>query len=185
MDYKAMFIDAYTKNIKRAGADKLLESLTKSDFFIAPASTVYHENYEGGLCEHSVKVWKALEAEVDAMHIPTSVETIAICGLLHDLCKVGYYAVEMRNRKNDKGQWVQVPVYTVQDRFPFGHGEKSVFLIQNHMELTPEEAQAIRFHMGAYEGQHIWKTLGMAYEANPLALATHIADMKATYLKIS
>lgn len=185
MDYQTMYIGAFKEYVKRFGADKMLESLVKSDFFVAPASTVYHENYEGGLCEHSYNVFKRLEEEVRFMGLDVSMETIAICGLLHDVCKVGYYAVEMRNRKNEQGRWEQVPVYTIKDQFPYGHGEKSVFLIQSNMELTPEEAQAIRFHMGAYEGQHIWKTLGLAYESNPLCLALHIADMKATYLKKS
>ena len=46
------------QSTNREGMDKLLEFLEKSDFYTAPASTRYHGNYEGGLLEHSMKVYE-------------------------------------------------------------------------------------------------------------------------------
>ena len=61
MTAKEEFISIYNENIKRKGADKLLEYLKKSDFFTAPCSTRYHGAYEGGLVEHSVNVYHCLK----------------------------------------------------------------------------------------------------------------------------
>ena len=60
MTAKEEFISIYKENIKREGADKLLEFLQKSDFFTAPSSTRYHGAYEGGLVQHSVNVYHCL-----------------------------------------------------------------------------------------------------------------------------
>ena len=80
------------------------------------------------------------------------IESFTIVSLLHDLCKAGFYKTELRNRKNDRGEWEKVPVYTVDDQFPYGHGEKSVYLIERFMRLRTEEAMAIRWHMGGFDG---------------------------------
>ena len=65
-------------------------------------------------------------------------------GLLHDLCMVNFYMVVYRNAKNDKGVWEKVPYYAIDDRLPYGHGEKSVYIITGFMKLSREEAFAIR-----------------------------------------
>ena len=54
---KDKFIEIFTKNITREGASDLLEFLKKTDFFVAPASTQFHNAFEGGLCEHSINVY--------------------------------------------------------------------------------------------------------------------------------
>ena len=95
------FTDIFTSRITRQGADKLLEYLNGSDFFRAPASGRFHLATEGGLCQHSVNVYKRLLAVVKAEYgenyqSVVSDETIAICGLLHDVCKVNFYAVLRR-----------------------------------------------------------------------------------------
>ena len=111
-------------------------------------------------------------------------ETIAICGLLHDICKANFYAVEMRNRKNEQGQWEKYPFYVVNDQLPYGHGEKSVYIISDFMKLTREEAMAIRWHMGFSDNDFKAGgfSVGNAFEKFPLALLTHMADLQATYL---
>lgn len=180
---KKDFIEIYTGLIHREGADKLLTWLERSDFFTAPASTRFHGAYEGGLCEHSVNVFKRLCDLVDGVsgiEQPT-VETLAIVSLLHDLCKVNFYTIDFRNKKNEQGVWERVPFYTIDDQFPFGHGDKSVYIVSSFMKLSREEATAIRFHMGAWqEGEA--RLAGQAFEKYPLAVLLHEADMLATYL---
>lgn len=187
-EIKKEFISIYNDNIKRDGAKELLEYLEKSDFFIAPASTVYHSSYEGGLCEHSIKVYhrflKTVQNEYgEKWEEKFSKETIAICALLHDLCKIDVFKIEMRNKKVD-GNWVQVPVYTVEDNLPYGHGEKSVYIISGFMRLTREEAMVINWHMGGFD--HRVKggsySLSDAYYKFPLAVIFHTCDTLASYL---
>ena len=107
-------------------------------------------------------------------------ETIALISLLHDICKVNFYKTDYRNAKNDQGVWEKVPYYTIDDTLPYGHGEKSVYIITGFMRLTREEAFAIRFHMG-FSGSEDINLVGRAFEKFPLAYALHAADMEASY----
>ena len=191
---KEKFLEIYRENISRPGADKLLAWLETTDFFTAPASTRFHLSRPGGLVEHSIHVYERLSNLVaDEEGYPGSTfgedftisdETIAICGLLHDICKANFYTVEMRNRKNEQGQWEKYPFYVVDDQLPYGHGEKSVYIISGFMKLTREEAMAIRWHMGFsdtdFKGGGF--SVGNAFGKFPLAVLTHIADLQATYL---
>ena len=175
------FYKAYA-SIERQGASEFLKWLERTDFFTAPASTRFHGNCQGGLVEHSVNVFERLNKMVNQIY---STETIAICSLLHDVCKANFYTIETRNVKDKKTQqWSSVPYYTVKDQFPYGHGEKSVYLISKYIALTDEEAIAIRHHMGGFDeavkgGGY---ALNTAYEKYPLALMLHTADLQATYL---
>ena len=188
MTEREEFISIFTENIKREGAYKLLDFLeNKSDFFTAPASTRYHNAFEGGLLRHSLNVYKCLVAYLergrvkDMYKLEASAETAAIVALLHDLCKVNIYRVSYRNSKNDKtGQWEKVPYYEIHDNLPYGHGEKSVYMISGFMRLTREEAMAIRWHMG-FSGTEDKNTIGRALEKYPLAFALSVADMEASY----
>ena len=184
MNRKEDFINLYTKYIKRSGASELLEWLETSDFFQAPASTRFHGNYEGGLCEHSVNVWEELVRLLKAYpEVKVTAESAAVVTLLHDLCKIGVYKQELRKQKVG-GVWVQRPVYVFQEDFCYGgHGAKSVYLIQRHMELTPAEATAINCHMGAWDRSPGDYSLGPAFEQYPLAWLTHVADESATYIR--
>lgn len=187
---KDKFIKAYTENITRPGADKLLAWIESSDFFKAPASTRFHLSSPGGLLEHSLHVFERMkaicanEATITPGFNEPSMETIAVCGLLHDICKANFYAVEMRNRKNDQGRWEQYPFYVVDDKLPYGHGEKSVYIISGFMRLSREEAMAIRRHMGFSDNdfQGGGYSVGNAFDKFPLAVLLHIADLQATYL---
>lgn len=187
---KDKFIKAYTENITRSGADKLLAWIESSDFFTAPASTRFHLSSPGGLLEHSLHVFERMkaicanEATITPGFNEPSMETIAVCGLLHDICKANFYAVEMRNRKNDQGRWEQYPFYVVDDKLPYGHGEKSVYIISGFMRLSREEAMAIRWHMGFADNDFRGGgySVGNAFEKFPLAVLLHIADLQATYL---
>lgn len=90
---KNEFVKLYKKHIKRRGADKLLGYLVDKGFLEAPASTKYHGSYEGGLAEHSVNVMNRLMKK-EVLQGYTK-ETIAIVGLLHDVCKVDLYKVSV------------------------------------------------------------------------------------------
>lgn len=188
MDLKQEFIDIYKSNITREGSDKLLEYLLsdKSDFFTAPASTRFHGSYEGGLLEHSLNVYYCLkdylqrERAKNVYGMNYSEESIAVSALLHDICKVNFYKVDYRNVKNEKGVWEKVPYYTIDDKLPYGHGEKSVYIITGFMRLTREEAFAIRYHMGFSANDDV-NQVGKSFEMFPLAFALSTADMEASY----
>lgn len=189
MTNREKFLDIYTSLIKREGAQELLAWLTgaNSDFFTAPASTRYHSAYEGGLLDHSINVYECLRDYLarnkvrDEFGLSYSDETIAIVSLLHDLCKVNVYRVSTRNVKDPvTGQWKPMPYYEFDDNLPYGHGEKSVYVISGFMRLTREEAFAIRYHMG-FSNEDDVRNVGKAFELFPLALALSIADTEATY----
>ena len=182
MTAKDEFIKIYTDNISRKGSAELLEWIGKTDFFDAPASTKFHCACEHGLVMHSVSVFNTLiEKHFDEEH--DSIESFAICALLHDLCKAQFYKVSTRNVKNDEtGQWEKVPYYSVEDSFPYGHGEKSVFLIERFMRLKLEEAMAIRWHMGGFDDNSGY-AISQAYDRYPLAVKLHLADLESTYLR--
>ena len=180
---KEKFIELYSQYIKRPGAQELLKWIENSDFFTAPASTRFHECYEGGLCEHSVHIFYELVHLLNAYpEVKVSCETAAIVSLLHDLCKIGCYKTELRNKK-ENGVWVQIPFYTFNEDFSFGgHGSKSVYLIQKYMKLTDEEATAINCHMGVENGN--W-AVNDAFRQYPLAFLLHTADMASTISQLS
>lgn len=192
-DFAKKFVELYTNNIRREGADKLLEWLKdKSDFFAAPASSRFHNAFEGGLCEHSVNVARRLKMLVDNEKklypdkesiSRISDESVVICGLLHDVCKANFYKVDYRNKKED-GEWIRIPYYTIDEELPYGHGEKSVYIINGYMRLTREEALAINWHMGGFDTRVKGGdfSISAAFEKYPLAVLTHIADIQASYL---
>ena len=187
---RTTILDILQNSVKREGIDRLLSWLDQSDFFTAPASTRFHLAEEGGLATHSLHVYlrfydlcRAETGKNDNFRMPSE-ETIAICALLHDICKVNYYTVDYRNVKNENGEWVKSPFYKVDDQLPYGHGEKSVYIISGFMHLSRDEAFAIRWHMGGFDdsvkgGSY---ALSGAFEKCPLAVLLHIADMQATYL---
>ena len=185
---KNEFIELYKKHIKRAGSEDLLEYLIsdKSDFFIAPASTRFHLSTESGLLEHSLNVYKCLKTYLDRPRVKelyklnVNDESVAIVALLHDLCKVNVYKKSYRNKKDESGKWIQVPSYEFHDELPYGHGEKSVYIISGFMKLTREEAFAIRYHMGFASTEDV-RNVGEAFTRFPLAFALSTADMEATY----
>lgn len=189
MDPKERFISLYRQYIHREGAEELLAWMQQTDFFTAPASARYHSCYAGGLCQHSINVFECLWAYIKRKRVQEiyqlnteeySDESLAIVGLLHDLCKTDVYKAGFRNVKDDNGQWQRVPNYTFEDNVPYGHGEKSVFMINRFMKLTDMESFAIRFHMG-FSGDEDNRLVGQALSMYPLAFAVSVADSEATY----
>lgn len=184
---KERFLDLYRKYVIRDGADGLLKWLESSDFFTAPASTQFHGCYGGGLLQHSLNVYDCLVKCVDAAGLTDDIpaDSIALAALLHDICKVNFYKKGFRNVKNEEtGQWERKEIYQIEEKFPCGHGEKSVIILQNFLRLTTDEIYAIRAHMGGFDtsvkgGDYF---IGKIFEKSRLAFLLHLADMSATYL---
>ena len=182
---KDRFIETYQQHITRDGSTELLDWLDKrTDFFSAPASTRFHGAYNEGLVIHSLNVFDLLfkRNEIEKDENP---ESVAIVSLLHDVCKAEFYKETTRNVKNElTGQWEKVPYYSIEDKFPFGHGEKSVYLVERFMRLKPTEAIAIRWHMGGFDDNSRvgGYNVANAFGKYPLAVKLHLCDLEATYL---
>ena len=179
-DYKAEFLDLFNQYVNRPGKDKLLDWMSKTDFFTTPASSKFHCACPQGLVMHSISVFNVMmEKHYD--EDTDSLESFAITALLHDLCKANFYKVSTRNVKNEEtGKWEKVPYYVIEDVFPYGHGEKSVYILSGFMKLTRDEAFAIRYHMG-FSGPEDANQVGKALEMFPLAFSLCVADMEASY----
>ena len=162
-DPRADFLAVYRNTIGRNGKDALEYWLeNETDFFTAPASTNKHLAQPGGLVIHSLNVWRRLReitvrdlTDRDAPGVrhlsEAEEETVALLGLLHDVCKADVYHQTDPFKAAMEGKLATMAPYEFRDPFPLGHGEKSLFLITRHMALTEEEALAIRWHMGAYD----------------------------------
>ena len=184
MDQREELLSIFSQHVTRPGADKLLAWLDTTDFFRAPASTRFHGACAGGLLMHSLNVYHCLREHY--FEPGDSEESFALCALLHDVCKANFYKPGTRNVKNEAtGQWEKVPTFTIEDAFPYGHGEKSVFLIERFVRLKPAEAVAIRWHMGGFDdaARGGCFAISQAYDQYPLAVKLHLADLEATYLK--
>ena len=120
----------------------------------------------------------------DRLYNKYSDETIAIIGLLHDLCKINFYVKDYK-KVNEGGVWITKPYYKISEVYPFGHGEKSVYIINKFIKLTDIEALAINWHMGPYDqrvkGQNP-QSLEQALHIDDIVLLTYIADTMSTYL---
>ena len=192
-DNKATFIALCHEHIHREGLDKLLDYLETTDFYTAPSSTNYHLNEMGGLCQHSINVFRtackvyetviapALEQEDTPFSEPISMESIAIATLLHDLCKTKLYHQKEKWKKDEAGRWMSYPGYEVKDDFPFGHGEKSCLILNWFIRLKQEELLAIRWHMGMFDmaenGSAQRYSFRSAMERSPLVALLQAADM--------
>lgn len=193
-------------SVKRDGIENLMKFIRESDFYTAPASTKYHLSENGGLLKHSLHVYECLISKKNnpvwsERLSDVSDDTMILVALLHDICKTYFYGSELRNQKTydeDKVKaanprtvkhdmngdfiWETIPAYIVDDKYPLGHGSKSVVFILQYIRLSMNEIMAITHHMGAYCDSSQWNTLGQAYTKYPLALALHESDLEATYL---
>ena len=176
------FIAIAKREIRREGMHDVLKWLDMTDFYKAPASTRFHGNYEGGLCEHSLNVYDQLEKLDFNLGTNLRSDSIAICALFHDVCKANFYKRGTRNVKGADGKWTVATTWEVDDKIPLGHGEKSVLLIQRFMTLELHEMLAIRWHMGGFDsavkgGDY---SLSKAQDMSPLVTLLHVADLIST-----
>jgi len=128
--------------VRRQGIDELIDYLEKSDYFKAPASTRFHNVFEGGLCQHSINVTREFSKENSKWKNPLPQDSVIISGLLHDLCKVEMYKETSRGYEKVK-------------EFPKGHGKLSVARIEEHIKLSQPEKDVILFHMGLFSAYQI------------------------------
>lgn len=195
---KQRFMELCNEHIHRDGLDKVLAYLEKSDFYIAPSSSRFHLNEDGGLCLHSINVFETACKIYNEMAKPAimdgtspfteevSMESIAIATLFHDLCKIKLYHKADRWKKDENNRWVTYPGYEVKDDFPLGHGEKSCLMLSWYMRLKPEEMLAIRWHMGMFDmgesGSSLRRSFYAATEKSALVSIVHSADFLVSNL---
>lgn len=147
--------------------------LRETSFYKMPASTRWHNNFEGGLFDHSTGVWANLEKLTSALDLqwqdPSSPFIIA---MLHDACKIGAYYF---NR--DYGVWEH------SENHPEGHGDLSLKVAEQlGIELTEEEKMCIRWHMGAFDDRENWSQFTDAIHQYPNVFWTHVADMMSAHI---
>ena len=191
---KQRFIEIL-KNTERENIDYVIEDLEAFGFFEAPASVKNHNNYPGGLLQHSLNVYDmAMELRETAIKLRPDLtaqlrpDSIAIAALLHDTCKADIYRKVQRARKNEVGLYEKFDEYQVSyENFPVGHGEKSVImLLRSGLDLDDDEILAIRWHMGAW-GVNIHsieeeRSFREAQKRSPLVALIHSADTLAAQL---
>jgi hypothetical protein len=176
--------------IKRKGIDELIIWLdNQTDFFTCPSSTNYHGNHEEGLLQHSLnvldyaynnyKIYVGKCPEADYLQ-----ESIIICSLFHDLCKVNSYSKEEKWTKDENNKWKSYQGWVYKDSFPIGHGIKSVLYLQKFLELTQDEILAITFHMGPFDvglsiGNYTKMSFEQASKEHPLVRLIMASDLLA------
>lgn len=184
-EIKERIIDLLS-SVERKGIDRVIRYLEESDFFIAPASTRFHGNYEGGLAEHSLNVYEIFKKKNEQYDFGLSEDTMKIVALLHDACKINFYTVYDKNVNiagpGEKPKWIKTPAYGVNDLFPIGHGEKSVVILQQFISLTKEEVLMIRWHMGGYEPKENLNNVSAAWNICKAAVTLHTADLESSYI---
>lgn len=165
---------------------KCLDWLRSTDFYVAPASTKYHEAYEGGLLTHSLRVAHIAVAlkESDAfIYTGLSYGSVLLTALTHDWCKINMYESYTRNVKNDAtGVWEQVRSFRRKDTIyvPMGHGEASAYMTGKMFKLSLEETLAIRWHMAHWRvADDDVNELQYANENYPLVHLIQFADQLA------
>lgn len=162
--------------VERPGINKLIEYLNSTNFFYDPASAYYHGAFKGGLALHSLEVYHRLNFFRKWNFFEASLDEIIISALMHDICKANTYSLTLKNVK-ENGEWIQVQSYkNERPEFPYVHGEKSVDILRDFIQLTLNEKLAIRYHMGPYDSKENWNDLGYAQELSPLAFWLHVAD---------
>lgn len=168
---------------KREGIEELVKSFDRTDLKTAPASTKYHNDFEGGLVLHCLNVYEEISKMkelIEKYDIPE--DTLILTSLLHDICKINVYIEDTRNVKNkETGQWEQIPYWSFKDKQPWGHGEKSIILAQWYIKFRPVEVGMIRNHMGFARDEII--QVSNLFKECPEAVLLHNADMIATYIK--
>lgn len=184
-EQKETFINLL-RSTERDGIDNLIEYLdTKTDFFTAPASSKFHNNFEGGLLSHCLNVYANFKKLLEMKNIELPEDSIIITSLCHDLCKTNNYVKEQRNRKVD-GKWESYDFWgTVKSpACPLPHSSRSIRLIRTFIPLKFEEELIIFYHMGPFGGED-FEYRNLLQDVNtryPASLLFYTADLISSYL---
>ena len=186
LENREKFMELMRKT-ERAGVEDMLKWLDTTDFYSAPASTRYHGSYPGGLVQHTLNVAYELKQLADFYEVKIPKDSILICALGHDFCKINTYKETIVNvppQRSKSGKWEQQQGYKKDEYLKLGHGAKSLSTLQDFITLKDYEKEAIYWHMGAFDlGQYNnINDLSKTFEENPLAFLLHIADMCVTYI---
>ena len=181
VEQKAIF-EQLLQETGRPGINSVLDWLNTTDFYRAPASAKYHGSHLGGLLAHSINVYTELSNINKALNLEIPHDTVAIAGLLHDVCKANTYKIGYRNVKNEElGIWEKKQIYEYDDQVPYGHGEKSVIILQGlGLQMNRTEMMMIRFHMGGFIGTDQHGLVNRAADLHPEIAAMHAADWIAS-----
>lgn len=165
-------------SIKRI--ESVLNWLHSTDFYDAPASTIYHDSEPHGLLKHTLRVVSNIwELQSISKFQSCTLDSLTLCALTHDWCKIGLYSTYQRNVKNETtGKWEQVTAYKREEpSIPLGHGVESLYKTMKVFKVTDEEAAAIRWHMGEYNAaSNELNELHAANERYPLVQLLQFAD---------
>ena len=163
----------------RGDYNEVIEYLIDNDFYNAPCSSNYHLCFKSGLILHSTNVLN--EAVVNYYKYPfykdnLNIQSIFISSFFHDLCKINLYKMKLGRKRLDNGQWVDDLKFEIDETEypPLGHGEKSLYLINKLIKILPEEAIAIRWHMGKFDASSTGyigeKVFGRAFNSDLLKI---------------
>jgi hypothetical protein len=179
MDYKNIVANLL-KSTNREGIENLIEYLDNSDYFVAPASSNFHGNIDGGLVKHSYQVYKILAKLSETFKRNIEPDSIIISSLLHDLCKVNFYKKIKKWKKDEKNKWVDYDGYEIEDISPLGHGCKSVILLKDFIRLKDFELYSIVYHMGIPEGYSDKMSFNKAVSLYPNIILLHLSDFMSS-----
>lgn len=162
---------------------RMMNWLSASDFYTAPASSYYHEAYDGGLIYHTFRVMSNICSLINVPKF-ASVDPVSalLVAMIHDWCKICRYESYEKNVKNEStGAWEKVKAFRRKDPIvPLGHGETSMYYAMKYIRLSLGEALAVRWHMGEYKceytEQNELETANMNY---PLVYMLQFADRLA------
>jgi hypothetical protein len=164
--------------------DSFMNWLVNMGFFMKPASISFHGQQSGDLFRHSFAVADVLIDMTEKFDVEWErPQSPFIVGMFHDVCKMDDYMDENASdivmmgtgspvSKNPK--WVKNP-----EKLLKGHGDKSVMMLSQWINLTEEEMLCIRYHMGAYQTDE-WQEWDRAIRKYETVLWTHTADMYAS-----
>lgn len=160
----------------KTGAEKLFTHMDQEGFFEAPCSGDHHLAKEGGLAEHSLNVYHEMLLLDKTFKAGLDMGSIIICGILHDIGKMGDYhkpnyvpnILKTTGKQSDKK-----PFETNKDLLYIPHEVRSIAIIERFISLTEDEEFAILYHNGMY-GDLKYSYSG---KETPLSMILHFADM--------
>lgn len=189
-NYRQLISGCFMIRAQRAGKDpddamdigkKAIVWLDRTDFFVAPASTRFHESFESGLLYHTLKVYNQI---IDLHRLTkfsaVTYDSACLVALVHDWCKINLYTPYQRNVKNNEtGKWEAVTAYN-RGTTEFPHGQQSLELARCFFRFDVAEKLAIVHHMGHwYTHPAEENSLQTANERYPLVLMLQFADSLA------